>query len=169
MALSQIVSLNHFGSSLENVPYSSVLSKSHNMFLKVIYSRSHYPITSSTTFNYIILSHYILISALVLVTQEIPIIVDSYLLVNYSTFTPRSPRPIVTQLDNNTFPTQESSTAVYVFMENLFAQDFRGLLQLMAIASNMLAEIVRSSFSGRQAICVNCAAEHLCRVPLESE
>ena len=90
---------------LENVPYSSVLSKSHNMFLKVIYSRSHYPITSSTTFNYVILSDYILISALVLVTQEIPIIVDSYLLVNYSTFMSRSPRPIVTQLDNNTFPT----------------------------------------------------------------
>ena len=75
------------------------------MFLKVIYSRSHYPITSSTTFNYVILSDYTLISALVLVTQEIPIIVDCYLLVNYSTFTPRSPRPIVTQLDNNTFPT----------------------------------------------------------------
>ena len=47
--------------SLENVPYSSVLSKSHNMFLKVIYSRSHYPITSSTTFNYAILSDSILI------------------------------------------------------------------------------------------------------------
>ena len=90
---------------LENVPYSSVLSKSHNMFLKVIYSRSHYPITSSTTFNYVIFSDSILISALVLVTQEIPIIVDSYLLINYSTFMSRSPRPIVTQLDNNTFPT----------------------------------------------------------------
>ena len=47
---------------LENVPYSSVLSKSHNMFLKVIYSRSHYPITSSTTFqlrNFIRLYSYI--------------------------------------------------------------------------------------------------------------
>ena len=44
---------------------------------------------------------------------------------------------------------QESRTAVYAFMENLFAKDFPGLLQLMAIILYMLVEIVRSSFTGR--------------------
>ena len=45
-----------------------------------------------------------------MITQEIPIIVDSYLLVNYSTFMSRSPRPIVMQLDNNTFPDNDTGS-----------------------------------------------------------
>ena len=44
---------------------------------------------------------------------------------------------------------QESSTAVYAFMENLFAKDFPGLLQLMGITLYMLVEILRSSVTGR--------------------
>ena len=44
-------------------------------------------------------------------------------------------------------------------MDNLFAKNFPGLYQLMAI-TNMLTEIVGSSFR------VNHAAEYLCRVAI---
>ena len=63
-------------------PFSSVLSKSHNMFLKVfILTLSDHIEYNSLTGLFTRL--YILISALalVLVTQVFPVIVDSYLLV----------------------------------------------------------------------------------------
>ena len=82
---------------LENVPCSSVLSKSHNMFLGILFC-SHYHIEHNSQL-FSILPRLSYISALV--TQEIPIIVDSYLLVQLRTFISRSPRPI----DNDTFPT----------------------------------------------------------------
>ena len=48
----------------------------------------------------------------------------------------------------------QACTAVYVFMENLFVKDFPGLCTtysdyIESRASNMLSEIVRSSFTGR--------------------
>ena len=83
-----------------NVPFTSVLSKSHNVFKVFILSLDHVQYNSLTgTLPDCVL----IISALV--TQEFPVIVDSYLLFNYCTFVSRSPRPKVTRLDNNKFPT----------------------------------------------------------------
>ena len=76
---------------------------------KVIYfltTRSHWVQLSNCSI-YAIVHSYISSSLSFLVTQEFPVIVDSYWFNHmYNTMVSSSPRPIVTRLDNNTFPTR---------------------------------------------------------------
>ena len=83
--------------------FFSALQKSQYVFRCFILQSLSHRAQLSTVFNSTRLSY---ISALV--TQEIPIIVDSYLLVQLGTFISRSPRPI----DNDTFPTEVNNIAL---------------------------------------------------------
>ena len=100
--------LGTFQSKFGECPPFFQFSPKVTICFKVIYfltTRSHWVQLSNWSI-YAIVHSYISSSLSFLVTQEFPVIVDSYWFNHmYNTMVSSSPRPIVTRLDNNTFPT----------------------------------------------------------------